>query len=100
MFRIFKAAAARAVLTLTQQGLLLVEGAATDTHLLVKRVQELEERQDGSQNTHTHTQIHLYLVLLGVGVIFANPGGPRCPLSEEDPLMMPSKHVRDITRDF
>lgn len=62
------------------------------------------ERIDGSQNTrahtHAHSQIRLYLVLLGVGVIFADPGGPRCPLSEEDPLMMPSKHVRDITRDF
>lgn len=32
-----------------------------------------------------------YLVLLGVGVIFPNPGGPCCPLSEENPLVMPSK---------
>lgn len=97
---------------LTQQGLLLVEGAAAHTHLLVKCVEELVARQHRTQNTHTHalcstegkeTMAHLYLVLLCVGVIFPNPGGPCCPLSEENLLMMPSKphrHVRNVTLDL
>lgn len=69
MFGMVKAAVTCAACTLTQEGLLLVEGAATDTHLLVKRVQELVGRQDGSQNTHTHTQIldtcTLFCLVLG-----------------------------------
>ena len=45
----------RRCLKLTQQSLLIVEGAATDTHLLVKRVQELVETQHRTENTHQHT---------------------------------------------
>lgn len=49
-------------------------------------------------STHTHTLQpwregdpgHTpYLVLLSAGVIFPNPSGPCCPLSEENSLVMP-----------
>lgn len=84
---------------LTQQCFLLVEGAAADAHLLVKRVQELlgwwgegtqpgEFRQrpvlaktlqcfDGQESRRSTN-----LVLLGGRVMFADPGGSCGPLSE------------------
>lgn len=75
---------------LTQQRLLLVEGTAADTHLLVKRVQELRHKMQPNVNEQgrysaalegnkTHKQ---YLVLFGAAVVFPNPGCPCSSLSE------------------
>lgn len=60
---------------------LITEPTHTHTHTL-------QPRRDGDTG---HTP---YLVLLSVGVMFPNPGGPCCPLLEQNPLMIPSKPRR------
>lgn len=77
------------------------------THTCLSNVYRSWWGDNKGLKTHTPTHTHIlqpwwkgdtrresYLVLLSVGIVFPNPGGSCCPLSKENPIMMPSKPCR------